>query len=122
MKTQIYPQELILRCYGHQIQGGRFYGVCVDLDIAAEADSAESLKRKLNEMISSYIHTALDTDDKDSIPELLARKAPLFDWVKYYVIGLAISVKKSFRHRFTFKASVPFHLGNDCYGREVSTA
>jgi hypothetical protein len=37
------------------------------------------------------------------------------DWVKYYFIALLVRVAKI--GRFTFKASIPFHLENHCYGR-----
>ena len=36
-------------------------------------------------MIKSYIESVIDTEDKDSIPNLMSRKAPIKDWVFYYV-------------------------------------
>lgn len=115
MSKNFYPKNLVLRCYAHPIPGGRYYGMCIDLDLAAEADSAEALQSKLNEMIVSYFETVLDTRDKGSIPDLLTRRAPIMDWVKYYSIALLVRVTEI--GRFTFKASIPFHLENHCYGR-----
>ncbi|MBW2003111.1 MAG: DUF1902 domain-containing protein, partial [Deltaproteobacteria bacterium] len=54
----------MLRCYAHGIHGGRWYGMCLDLNLAAEADSFNELKQKLHEMISSYFSCVLDTNDK----------------------------------------------------------
>ena len=60
--------------------------MCLELNLAVEADSFDELKRKLHEMISSYFACVLDTNDKESIPDLLLRKAPLIDWINYYLI------------------------------------
>ena len=111
--AQISPSNLILRCYAHGIHGGRWYGVCLDLNLAAEADSFNELKQKLYEMISSYFSCVLDTNDKDSIPSLLSRKAPLMDWIKYYLICLRVSIKK-LPNIIAFKELIPFHLSNSC--------
>lgn len=111
--AQIAPSNLILRCYAHRLSGERWYGVCLDLNLAAEADSFDELKRKLHEMISSYFACVLDTNDKDSIPDLLSRKAPLIDWIKYYLIRLHVSIKK-IPNIIAFKELIPFHLSNAC--------
>ena len=111
--SDIHPHNLILRCYGHRTGEDRWYGVCLDLNLAAEADSDEHLKQKLNEMITSYIETVLDTEDKESIPELLMRRAPLKDWIIYYFVKALISIR-NFPNNFTFKESVPFHLAHSC--------
>lgn len=111
--SQIAPSNLVLRCYGHRLASSRWYGVCLDLNLATEADSLDELKQKIHEMIESYFEVVLDTNDKNSIPELLSRKAPLIDWIKYYWIGLKISIRK-IPHVITFKELVPFHLSNAC--------
>jgi len=96
------PSDLVLRCYGHQVKGGRWYGVCLNLNLAAEAESLEELRKKLHEMIKSYIDTVLDTNDADSIPILLSRRAPLLDWLKYCFIRIVISIR-NFPGNITFK-------------------
>jgi hypothetical protein len=48
------------------------------LDLAVEADFLDGLRSKMNETIESY----LDTEDKESIPRLLYRRAPLRDWLR----------------------------------------
>lgn len=110
---QSIPDKLILRCYGYQRDETKWVGVCLDLNLAIEAESVNKLKEKMNEVIESYIDTVLDTTDKASIPELLLRRAPIHDWVIYYFINLACFVKR-IRGKFTFKEVIPFHLSHSC--------
>ena len=63
-------------------------------------------------MIVSYIETVMDTDDHDSIPALLERRAPAIDWIRYYRIKLLISIN-NFSGEFTFKEFIPFKLALD---------
>ncbi len=107
------PSDLVLRCYGHQVKGGRWYGVCLNLNLAAEAESLEELRKKLHEMIESYIDAVLDTNDADSIPILLSRRAPLLDWLTYCFISLIMSIRH-FPGNITFKELIPFHLSGRC--------
>ena len=111
--ADISPDRLVLRCYGHQIKGEKWYGVCVDLNLAAEASSQDDLKKKLRDMIESYIDTVLETDDKQSVPYLLTRKAPLWNWFVYYLIKIIITIRQ-FPGNFTFKEAIPFHLAHGC--------
>lgn len=113
MPRQISPDKLVLRCYAHQSNEGSWYGVCLELNLATEAHSPEDLRRKMGEMISSYIETVLDTEDKASIPALLTRRAPFLDWVKYYVIKSLVYLRR-FPGNFVFEESIPFHLAHSC--------
>lgn len=107
--------NLILRCYGHRIKNGRWFGVCLELNLAAEAESPEQLRKKLFDMMKSYIETVIETDDKDSIPELLERRAPFYNWAIYYIIKLLASIR-DFPNKFLrFKEAIPFTLAqNNC--------
>ena len=40
----IRPDRLVLRCYGHRKKNGRYYGVCLELNIAAEVIARMNLK------------------------------------------------------------------------------
>lgn len=113
MKRQISPQYLVLKFYAHQTRDGNWYGVCLNLNLAVEAESVDELKEKFKNVIISYIDTVLDTEDTDSIPDLLTRKAPFIDWLKYYYIKLLISVK-NIPKDIVFKQSIPFHLADHC--------
>ena len=103
------PAQLVLRCYGYRTKEGTWVGVCLDLNLATEADSLDGLRRKMNETIDSYLETVLDTEDKESIPRLLYRRAPLRDWLKYYLIRI-----KHLPSQITFNEYVPFHLAHTC--------
>ena len=106
------PKDLILRCYG-QKRGGTWYGVCLELNIAAEADSLNELKNKINSMILSYIEAACDTEDKPSIPFLLRRRAPITDWCRYYFIALSRRIT-NLPDKMTFDQVMPFKLVHSC--------
>ena len=107
------PSAFVLRCYGHPTKEGRWYGICLELNLATEAESPEVLKHKLKEIIESYINTVINTKDTDSIPLLLSRRAPVRDYLIYYGIKL-ISTVSRFPGNFIFKESVPFHLSKSC--------
>lgn len=111
--ANISPDRLVLRCYGHKIKGGKWFGLCLNFNIAIEADTRKQLKLKMNQALISYIETVLDTDDSASIPELLTRRAPLKDWLLYYKIKLIVFIS-NFPDNFTFKEALPFHLAHGC--------
>lgn len=109
----IRPENLVLRCYGYKIGDNPFVGVCVDLNIAVQASSEIELKKKMNGAIKSYIETALDTEDKSSIPLLIERRAPIRDWVIYYLVKALVKIRQ-IPTNFTFKEYIPFQLANNC--------
>ena len=77
-----------LKCYGSQLISGKWYGICLNFNLAAEAETIDELKTKLNRMIKSYIEAVIDTNDPDSIPVLLSRRASLLSWLKYYALKM----------------------------------
>lgn len=107
------PSDFVLKCYGYKSSDGPYVGVCLNLNIAVQADSVEELKTKMGDAISSYLDVVLDTDDLESIPDLINRKAPLADWAFYYLIRLLLSFK-NLRDKFVFKKYIPFHLAHNC--------
>jgi len=111
--TQVSPSKLVLRCYGSRLVSGRWYGICLNFNLAAEAETVEELKIKIHEMIESYVEAVFDTNDSDSIPILFSRRASLLDWSKYYVLRIAILIR-DFPNSITFKELVPFHLSSNC--------
>lgn len=100
------PEQLVLRCYGCK-RSDKWFGVCLDLNLAAESSSLKDLKTKLKSMIYSYLETVLDTEDKESIPYLLQRKAPVADWLRYYLI-LACGRIRNFPDGMIFDVILPF--------------
>ena len=114
-KEELNLNQLILRCYGFQLGDRPWVGVCLNLDLAVEADSREELKKKMRDVIESYIETVLQTDDHESIPALLSRRAPLKDWSIYYLIRF-VNCLHDFREKFAFpfNEAIPFHLAHSC--------
>lgn len=111
--ANISPNKFVLRCYGHKTENDRWFGLCLEFNLAIEADSIEQLKSKMRKVVASYIDTILDTNDKESIPELFSRKAPMKDWLIYYWICLKKFIR-NFPGNFTFKEFIPIHLANNC--------
>jgi hypothetical protein len=113
--ANISLNRFVLRCYGYKLKHAPYVGVCVDLNIAVQADSPDELKKKMGDAISSYLEVVLDTNDKESIPTLLQRKAPIRDWVIYYLIKCIVLIRQ-IPTNFTFKEYIPFHLAHNCNG------
>jgi hypothetical protein len=79
MKTS----QLILKCYA-RYEKGQWIAFCLDFDLAAQADSFEEAKTKLENMVKEYVFDALVGEDREYAEQLLFRKAPLLEWLKYY--------------------------------------
>lgn len=77
------PSELILRCYAER-RGDQWQAFCLDLSLAAQGDTFAEVKDKLDAMVAEYVYDALVGEDKEFAEQLLARRAPLRDWIKYY--------------------------------------
>jgi hypothetical protein len=80
----MYPRQLIVRCYAEQKQG-YWIALCLDFTLAAQGETFQLAKSNLDAQIHEYLHDALAGGDRAHAPYLLARRAPLRDWVKYYV-------------------------------------
>lgn len=76
-----------LRCMAYK-QDGVFLAVCLDLSLAAQADSLQGAQEALEEQIADYINEAIA--EPQYAADLLKRKAPLPLWVKYYYISLLL--------------------------------
>jgi hypothetical protein len=82
-KNKYKTKPHILKCYA-KYDEGQWIANCLDFDLAAQADSFEAAKTKLENMIKEYVFDALVGEDKDYAQQLLSRKAPLLEWLKYY--------------------------------------
>lgn len=74
-----------LRCYVEQ-QGNLFVAVCIDLSLAAQADSMEEARHKLDAQIVDYLNDVLNGPEREHIQDLLPRKAPLSQQLRYQYI------------------------------------
>ena len=111
--ANVKPSSFVLRCYGYKFKNVSYTGVCVDLNIAVQADSPDALKKKMGDAINSYFEAVLDTDDRQSIPALIERRAPIQDWAIYYLIKCIVFIRQIPAILF-FKESIPFHLAHNC--------
>lgn len=104
--VELPPASLVLRCYGHRTRKGKWFGACLELNLATEADTLEELQSELNDIIVSYLESVFDTEDPDSIPNLLTRQAPFLDRLKFRGIQL-LSLLVHFPDKLTQFKIVP---------------
>lgn len=82
------PCELVVRCYAEQGADHQWVAVCLDLALAAQADSFNEAKAKLDEQIREYVFDALAGEDVAHAEYLLSRRAPLRFWLRYWFLIL----------------------------------
>lgn len=82
----------ILRCMAYQ-QNGVYVAVCLDLSLAAQADTVTDAKIKLEEQIKDFIAEAL-SEPRYAKDLLMNRKAPLSLWLKYWSIRILMRLSK----------------------------
>ncbi len=101
------PQNLILRCYANK-DGDQWQIFCIDLCLAAQADSLEEANKKMRSMIIEYVYDALSGEDSAYAAQLMNRKAPLSQIATYYMYKCMhkIGQLKDGFHR-AFKLPVP---------------
>lgn len=82
--------DLALRCYVRRSgrDRDRWIAHCIDLDLWASGKSISDAKSSMEDAITGYLQTVLDTNDRGSIPRLLRRKAPLRYRVFWHLLRL----------------------------------
>lgn len=93
------PKQLIVKCYAEQ-EGEYWVAVCLNFNLAAQGDSFEEVKAKLEAMISEYVYDALEGEDKPYAAQLLSRTAPLSLWIRYLFIKLKAVLCHTHDHIF----------------------
>jgi hypothetical protein len=101
MTKKIHPSDLILRCFALR-RNGYWVAMCVDLDLAVQADSAHEVKRLLREQIVSYVSDVYG-DDQQFAVQLLSRRAPL----RYFAIYYGIKWFNHARRYFSYETAIP---------------
>lgn len=91
------PQQLILQCYAEQ-DGDVWVAVCLNFNLAAQGDSFEETKAKLEAMIVEYVNDALVGEDRAYSAQLLTRNAPFSIWMRYQFIRLKIWSRRTRDH------------------------
>ncbi len=62
--TTIRPSELKVRCYAEREAPGVWVALCLDFDLAAQGETFEEAKGKLDAMIDDYVREAWDGEDQ----------------------------------------------------------
>lgn len=89
-------EELRLRCYAEEQAPQLWVAVCIDLCLAAQGDTCAEARAKLDTQMDQYVQEAY-TVDRAHFSQLIPRKAPLHQRVKYYLAHLRIA-SRPFRH------------------------
>ena len=108
------PTQLLLRCYAERA-GNQWQAFCLDLSLAAQGNTFSEVNDKLDDMILDYICDVLG-EDKAYAEQLLTRKAPLRDWLKYYwyrLLSRAGATHEEARRLFT--SLVPLQPISRCH-------
>ncbi len=90
MKKFTQPAPLHLRCYAEQQAPRMWVAVCIDLCLAAQGESDQDARCKLDAQIDSYIEEA-NTVDRAHYDQLIPRMAPWRQRLKYYLIHLRLA-------------------------------
>jgi len=107
--------QLFLRCYAERV-GDQWQAYCLDLSLAAQGDTFAEVKDKLDVMIAEYVYDALVGEDREYAHQLLTRRAPLRDRIKYYwycVLSKAGAIPEEARRLFT--SLVPLEPSSRCH-------
>lgn len=79
-------QNLFIRCYAYKT-GDLWVAVCIDLSLAAQADSLGEVRAKLAGQINDYVRSALN-EDREHADYLLNRKSPPIDRCIYHSLNI----------------------------------
>jgi len=107
----MHPQQRLVRCYAKR-DNGLWVAFCLDFTLAAQADTLDDAKHKLDQQIRDYVHDALVGADRTHASALLARRAPLSFWLEYWLIRAQFALKQWFPpgrqdRAFTFNEVLP---------------
>lgn len=84
-----------IRCYAERQAPGLWIALCLDFDLAAQGETFQEARSRLDAMIDEYVEDALTGEDRDHAQALLNRRAPRRYWLRYYWFDLVRRV----RHR-----------------------
>lgn len=102
-----------LRCYAIKRED-QWVAVCLDLCLAAQADTFKEAREKLHEQVVDYVEEAC-TVDREHAAYLLNRRAPISQWLTYYkyrcvsYIGKLLGSTRSDRKLKAFDQKMPSH-------------
>ena len=99
--------QLTIECYAEHKEDV-WSALCLDFNLAAQGDSFNDAKLKLEAMISDYLFDILEGEDKPYAHQLLNRRAPWPAWVKYYYLSLKDTI--THKTNSVFNETMPIKL------------
>lgn len=82
------PRDLILRCYAEH-KNGQWQAFCLDLCLAAQADTFNEARRKLSDMIPDYLEEALEGKIRPMLVSFFPGRLPCFRGFDIFVCDLS---------------------------------
>lgn len=79
-----YELALTVRCLVESKQG-EWQAFSLEFGLAAQGETLEDAKRRLDAMLQSYIHDALVGEDRAHAHDLLSRRATWRVYLRYYL-------------------------------------
>jgi len=86
--------QWVLRCYAEKEAPGVWVALCLDFDLAAQAETLEQARAHLDAMITEYVDDALTGEDRDHSAALLNRRAPWRYWLRFYWLSLLVKLRR----------------------------
>lgn len=94
-----------LRCMAYR-QDGVYVAVCLDLSLAAQADTIQEAMSKLESQITDFVEEAI-SEPEFTIDLLNKRKAPVSLWVKYFSVWFRMFFSQKNGKLFNEKCNIP---------------
>ena len=90
MSKDAHDRTLLLRGYAIR-EDSVWTATCLDLTLAAQGDSSEEALQRLMDTVSEYVRQAIGKD-RAYKEQLLNRRAPVSEYLKYYCLKGLITV------------------------------
>ena len=111
----MHANQLLLRCYAKRTNEGKWYAMCIDLNVDAEADGIPDVKISLERAIIGYLETVIDADDRSSLETLLYRPSSRPHRLFYGIAKCSNKIRGVVNARwFVFHEPIPIRLALPC--------
>lgn len=102
-----------VRSYAERLPDGQWVAFCVTFTLGAQGDSAAEVRQKLDAMIEDYL---LDIQGQDApyAAQLLARRAPLSFWLKYFWVVVRLKLRAFSGPRAPFVETFTYPVPQAC--------
>lgn len=111
----MHANQLLLRCYAKRTNEGKWYAMCIDLNVDAEADGIPDVKISLERAIIGYLETVIDADDRSSLETLLYRPSSRPHRLFYGIAKCLNKIRGVVNARwFVFHEPIPIRLALPC--------